>query len=176
MKLLPNNILNKMNPADRKAIGQQTTDEAEEAYNARIERYEDKIFANYLRLKEFLFLRANPARKSTIKPGWPDYTIFHAGHVLFIELKSPGKNLRPDQDEVCKQLTLEGFPVHVCHSAKDAINEVNRWANVRDAITGMMEWEKCEECGNRCPCGDGLCGACVNINNETENEVNESIS
>ena len=35
--------------------------------------------------------------------------------------------------------------------------------------------ERCEQCGNRCPSGDGICGACAAENERVEDSVNEQL-
>jgi hypothetical protein len=172
-RLIPNNILDKMSVADRKAIGQQTIEEATQAYHARIEREEDKIFHNYLLLNGCMFLRANPARKSTILPGWPDYTIFYEGAVFFVELKSKGKKLRPSQDEVCKQLTVSGFTVRVCYSAQEAIDRLKDWKRKR---TKRPRINHCEECGKVIANDMYICLDCGRANQETEDSVNDYLN
>lgn len=35
------------------------------------------------------------------------------------------------------------------------------------------EWERCAQCGNRCPEGDEICGQCASANRELEDAINE---
>lgn len=165
--MIPENILNKMSEADRRAIGQQTIEEATDGYHDRIEREESKVFTQWLSLHEIPCLRANPSKKSTIMAGWPDYSIFWNGDVIFIELKSPGRKLRPEQDKVLKMLATQGFKVRVCYSAKEAIERVREW---RDSFAkpkhGMGNPYRCEECGTYISADMQICLDCDRANQD----------
>jgi hypothetical protein len=74
-----------------------------------------------MRKKIFSYVHADPSRKSTIRKGWPDYTILHKGRVLCVELKVPVNDISEDQREVFAELTVTENDVFVCFSTGDAI-------------------------------------------------------
>ena len=59
-------------------------------------------------------------KQRTHRAGWPDLTIYlEYGHVVFIELKMPGKKLSPSQVDIFKRLGRLGFRCYLCHSLAD---------------------------------------------------------
>lgn len=52
--------------------------------------------------------------------GFPDRTILGNGKCFFIEFKSPGEPLKPNQRRWKRILERVGFKVYVCYSAEEA--------------------------------------------------------
>jgi len=53
--------------------------------------------------------------------GFPDRTILaEGGKIFFIEFKSPGEQLKPNQVNWKKTLTKLGFKFYVCYSSAEA--------------------------------------------------------
>jgi VRR-NUC domain len=121
--LLPNRILEKMSPADRKELGKagRTAAECIERAEARTERAAQKLFGSWLSLRSVYFIQARSDKRSTIRVGHPDFSIFHAGKVMFIEMKSPSGQLSQEQNECRLGLSRQGFTVAVARGAAEAI-------------------------------------------------------
>lgn len=115
MRLLPDNILRCISPSDRQALGRAglTAEEARQHATLRIERGDHNGFINYCNLRGILFVHASPVRRSTIRVGWPDFSLFHSGGVLFLEFKVRPNTLTTDQAEVRRELETAGFRYHV---------------------------------------------------------------
>lgn len=67
------------------------------------------------------FVHSRMDRRSTIREGHPDVSVFFAGRCVFIEFKMPGKKLSAEQVKCCNELTLAGCPVATCYSLLEAI-------------------------------------------------------
>ena len=80
-------------------------------------------FSGWLNMRKgiFSYCHADPSRKSTIRKGWPDYTILRKGRALCIELKVPINDLSNDQKDVFGELIATENDVFVCFSVGDAI-------------------------------------------------------
>lgn len=92
-------------------------------------------FIDYLRLRKHLFgfIHANPAKRSTIRRGWPDFTVFckvmlgprPKTAACLIEFKAPviGR-FSDDQKECFGELSTAGIDVFVCTTVGDAIAQI----------------------------------------------------
>jgi hypothetical protein len=127
MKLeeIGDNIISKV--ADRLQLPKALRLAASERTHAEERRRELAMHNEYsgwlnLRKRIFCYVHADPAGKSTIHKGWPDYTILRDGRALCIELKVPGNRHSPDQSNVFADLTGVGIDVYVCTSVGDAIH------------------------------------------------------
>jgi hypothetical protein len=80
-------------------------------------------FSGWLNMRRRIFsvIHADPARKSTIRKGWPDYTVLRGGRALCIEFKVPPNGLTSDQLDVFSELLTTGIDVYVCANVSDAI-------------------------------------------------------
>src|SRR2546430_16460274 len=74
MKLLPERYLRLMSPADRKAIGQSTAEEALRKAEAKNERQLQSQIVQLLRLKGIEPLWHRTDKRSAATIGWPDIT------------------------------------------------------------------------------------------------------
>jgi hypothetical protein len=125
MPLIPENLLKLMNPADRKQYGRAgwTTSEVQERVDLRLERKLHAEFSGFLRRHEFgLVIHTDPRKRSPIRPGWPDYSIFgRYSQTLFIEFKVGENRCTPVQEEVIAELREAGFTVLVLHNYESAV-------------------------------------------------------
>jgi hypothetical protein len=106
-KILPDAFLSKIDPKDRKALGDHqgvTAKEAAQRYEAHTEREQQKVFTGWLDLVRIPYVYARPDKKTTISVGWRDA-----------------------QEETIAYLNESGTPVHVCRSALEAINLTKNW-------------------------------------------------
>jgi hypothetical protein len=124
---LPEKVLRLMSPEDRRLIGQQSASEAQCALCASLERRQQKLFASWLQYRELYYIQARSDKRSTIRVGHPDFTIFHNHKVLFIEMKSENGVLSTDQQECGLRLMKQGFVWLVCHNAREAIDQTKEF-------------------------------------------------
>jgi hypothetical protein len=128
MKILPESMLKRMTPEDRKSIGQVSAEEAAHIYRMRNERQQHAIFRNWLQMEGMLFQHSSPVKRSTIEPaGFPDFQVFYIGRSLFLEFKRPEGRLSEDQINVHRQLLRAGHYVQVPRSAAEAIEITKQW-------------------------------------------------
>lgn len=126
-----------MDPRDRTQFPKQlrlTSSERKAKDETDNERRMHDQFAGYLRLRKHLFgyVHANPAKRSRIRRGWPDFTVLckvMAGPrpktvACLIEFKVLGGRLSPDQLECFGELGTAGIDVFVCTSVGDAIAQI----------------------------------------------------
>jgi VRR-NUC domain len=130
--LLPDHVLEKMSPADRKALGKGgvTASEAIAKAEAKSERAAQKLFASWLSLRSIYFITARPDKRSTIRIGHCDFSIFHAGKVLFVEMKGPRGRLSEEQEQCIGELLDKGFRVALAYSAVEAIQVTREFFGV----------------------------------------------
>jgi len=104
-----------------------------EKWAAGAEREMSRQFAAYLTQRELLFVCANPTKKSTIRVGWPDFSIFlprqnSLGVTIFVELKVKDGYLSKDQVVCIESLQKASFPITVAYSLEAAIAFVRQYA------------------------------------------------
>ena len=129
--LLPSHALALVDPASRKHVKGLTEQEAGERYAKRSETIERKQFEQWLKLNGLVWVGARTDKKSTIKVGWPDFSIFWDAKSLFGDFKSTGKTLTQDQEEVKEDLERSGFTVHVWYSADQAIRDAKKFFQLK---------------------------------------------
>ncbi len=121
---LPEHVLNKMSPEDRKTLGKagQTKQEAETAFSDRLERHEHDELIKWLLLHDVQYSRSRMDRKDTRKVGTADFLINAMGRFVSIEMKA-GKN-KPDEDQIkwLNHTARTNGLAKVCYSAKEAID------------------------------------------------------
>lgn len=66
------------------------------------------------------------AKQAGMRPGWPDFEIFHDGRVLFAEIKTATGRLSTAQRETHAALASAGCPVTVCRSVDDLAAALRR--------------------------------------------------
>ena len=107
-------------------------DECEDRYAKRSETKERKQFEQWLEWHpEIVVCSARTDKRTTIKKGWPDFSLFCApGLTLFLDFKSTGKTLDEDQQKVRDQLVAAGHTFLVPYSAGEAIREVKEFFRI----------------------------------------------
>lgn len=131
MKLTPH-FKPLMSPEDQaryfgeKAEEQMTLAQVQTKYAPGSERTEQRTFYNWLLLHEregeLVFDWSRTDRPTTRRLGALDFVIYASGaRPLFIEFKSEGAKLRPEQERQVETLRALGFRVEIVHSALSAI-------------------------------------------------------
>ena len=130
--ILPDHILEKMDPRDRAELGRAglTATECAERAAVKSERAEQRLFSSWLSLRGIYFVRPRDDKKSTVRAGHPDYSLFHAGKVLFVEMKVPGGRLSEEQNECALKLTEAGFEVATTYGAAEAIAKTRQFFGI----------------------------------------------
>lgn len=77
-------------------------------------------FRNWLELHKIPYVYPRADQKSSIRVGWPDFTVLARGRVCCVEFKWPGEKLRPEQQGVHAWLQLWECPVIVAFSFEEA--------------------------------------------------------
>ena len=129
-----------MDPKDRAQFPKKirlTTSERRSANETKTERKMHDDFSGYLRLRNriFQFVHADPSKRSTIEPGWPDYTVLCKIMLVprprpvacLIELKAPGGRLSEVQVKKFAELEAAGMTVYVCTSLADAMAQLKEY-------------------------------------------------
>src|ERR1700756_1709828 len=129
MNVIPDNILSKMEPAERAKLPKHirlTAAECKAKNERKLELAMHDEFSRWLTLrKKFVsFIHANPTKRSTIQKGHPDFTILSLNRSIMIEFKVPPNGLTADQMERFGELEAAGNTVIVCTSAGAAIQLV----------------------------------------------------
>jgi VRR-NUC domain len=121
-----------MDPADRKLLRKAglTAEECIERAQARTERAAQKLFASWLSLRSIYFIQARADKRSTIRVGHPDFSVFRDGKVLFIEMKGDGGQLSQEQEQRIGELLDQGFRVALAYSAIEAIQVTREFLGV----------------------------------------------
>lgn len=129
--IIPQNYLDKMTPEDRKSFGKagMTWAEVEVKCDHDLELKFHAQVINYFRQKEppIAYVHANPTRKSTIRKGWPDFTIAVRGQAVAFELKGPNGELSEDQIAVRAEMEANGWRYIVAHNLgqiREVINDL----------------------------------------------------
>jgi hypothetical protein len=122
--LIPESLLRLMSPADRRAYGKAgwTAEECQQRVDNRLEGKLHAEFCGFLRRHEFdLVVHADTRGRSQLPPGWPDFSIYKAAKVLFIEFKVNRNTLSDVQKLRIARLLEEGFTVKVLRDLTDAM-------------------------------------------------------
>jgi hypothetical protein len=137
--MIPNQrIIDLMDPKDReenlpKPI-RLTSSERRAADERKAELAMHNQFSAYLNLRKAVFgyVHANPRKRSTIRRGWPDFTVFckvmlgprPKTAAALIEFKAVGGRISPDQLQCFGELSAAGIDVVICTTTGDAIEQL----------------------------------------------------
>ena len=129
MKVLPENILNKMSKEDRDqfalAVGVRSAGlTKEEIYEENYKKQEKHIqneIAAFLRLKDIPYINPPMHKKSGLPLGWTDFTFAINGKACAVEAKAPGGTLREEQKNLHQTLLKSGWKVAVVYSLAEFI-------------------------------------------------------
>jgi hypothetical protein len=124
MKVIPEKLLVRMDPADRKRLGKMGTTSAESAANAdrRGELADHGQFVNFCQLRGIEYIHANPTQKSTIKKGALDFALGFGGRCLYLEFKKGKSKPTPEQEDTLRRHAAAGNPAFVVRSVSEAID------------------------------------------------------
>lgn len=122
---LPDNVLKRMSPEDRKPLGKSglTQAECQERIDDRSEKQLQRDIADYLRQRGIPFACSRMDKPTTSTIGWPDFTFPFGGKFWSLECKSKTGKLSTEQ-ELCGSLILaNGGEYKVVRS----LTEVKNW-------------------------------------------------
>lgn len=125
--VLPNRILERMRPEDRKKLGRagQTAAEGEAAFVAKTEAQLQAQIQAMLQRNGVFVIRQRTDRRSNVAIGCPDMLFSIGGRAIAWEVKMPGKNPRPEQIEAMTAMRTNGWSVAVVRSYAEALGLFN---------------------------------------------------
>lgn len=105
----------------RGAIGKaaMTTADAVAQADAKAEAEIQGDIANYLNLHGIIFIRPPMNKRSTLPPGWPDFTFCYRGVAVGAEAKTAIGKLSSDQVTCREQMARNGWRVPIVRSVAD---------------------------------------------------------
>jgi hypothetical protein len=118
---LPENIRKCLPVALRTCTDTRTATEEAEVFDQKSEKLIHHTFEAWLMLNEIPYVHSRMDKKSTIRVGWPDFSIFYARQTVFVEFKQAGKQLSPEQHAVRNELIAKGFEVSIHTDPGEAI-------------------------------------------------------
>jgi hypothetical protein len=105
--------------------------EASAKAQRKLEREEQRMLANWLRIQEeagiLVYDWSRTDRRATNRRGMPDFRIYRQGRALFGEMKLDGAKLSCDQIDMHDKFMRAGTEVKVWSSADVAIRIVRWW-------------------------------------------------
>lgn len=124
--VLPESILSKVSPEDRKAMGKAglTKADCEQKAHARNERDLQRLIVNYLQLKGIEALWHRTDKRSTATVGWPDLTFAAKGFPVAWEIKFEKGKLSEEQELMAVKLKRNGWRFAVIRSLEEAKKEL----------------------------------------------------
>jgi hypothetical protein len=103
------NIINRMAPADRAALGKKTSAEMRAAAAVKDERELQRQLANYLRLLGVWHVQSRMDKRTSNTVGAPDFIFAYRGAAVFWECKCPwSRALRPEQAKAREAILAQG--------------------------------------------------------------------
>lgn len=128
MPLIPENILKRMNQADREkyAKGQLTSEEALDKWARDEEKKIHRLFINWLLLHELDYDHSRMDKRATIKKGRADFHVWKGLNHCFVEFKSEHGRLRPEQKVFVARQIERKTPIIVTSSFSEATQFVSR--------------------------------------------------
>lgn len=124
MKVLPENILRCMTPADRKAIGQQTAAEASETFDARQEKQLHRLIEAELTRRGVVVIHSAMHRRTTTAKGVPDFLFAIKGVPYAIEAKTATGRIREEQAWMLARMKENGWHCAIVRSFEEFKREV----------------------------------------------------
>ena len=94
---------------------------------SRLERDEQRIFANWCLLNALPFCWHATHKRSTATTGVFDFWVGKHNASAWIEFKMSSGKLRPEQEAFRLKLVAQGLDWHVVNSAREAIGIVKGW-------------------------------------------------
>lgn len=136
---LPENILKRLSPEDRKTLGKSgmLASEAQTKIDGKRESLVHRDIENWLRQRGIFFIHSRTDKKTTNANGTPDfifmwcfYDYVDKAHIytgMAIEVKVNGNNLSPEQLTVKAQMEANGWNYFVVAS----LDELRVYLNVK---------------------------------------------
>lgn len=120
----PERFLKCIAKEDRAPLGKagETIEEATARASVKLEREMHDQFAAWLTLRNIPFIHALTHRKSTIKVGWPDFTLIYHGRTMCVEFKMPDGRLSQEQRNCMNHILSTKTDAWCLTSAKEAID------------------------------------------------------
>jgi hypothetical protein len=127
--ILPDHVLEKMNPADRKRLGKAgvTRREAIEKATLRSERDLQGQIGNYLRLHGVWFDQDAMHKRRTGTSGTPDFLFSVNGGACALEVKFGDGKLSSEQLFAIALMQTNGWRVAVVRSLEEVIRWLKEW-------------------------------------------------
>ena len=124
MKVIPENYLRLMNPADRAPMGKagRTMPEIEAANVAKSEKKLQSLIAEYLRMRGIYYNQQPFGRRSLAPSGWPDFVLPWHGEFIALEVKVGTNRQSAEQIDAELRIKATGGKYYVVRS----LDEVKR--------------------------------------------------
>ena len=128
---VPPNIARLMSPADRKAHGILTPEEASAQADLTLEREIHHQFGGWLYRHDFTDpYYSDPVRRPTIKAGLPDFGVYRDSRIIWIEFKVKPNWLSQAQEECFQRMGRQGNIIMICYSSQEAERIIKKFFNL----------------------------------------------
>lgn len=129
---LPDSVLRRVSPADRKAASlpapmAEVVAKATAKSDVKREKELQEQIANWLRLHGITAIRSRMDRATSNNCGTPDFLFAVRGHAVALEAKLPGCHPTEDQRRVMAGLERDGWRVAVVRSLDEARQRLAGW-------------------------------------------------
>lgn len=121
MNVLPENILKRMRPEDRKPLGKagRTYEECTAQASIKLERELHKLISNELLRRGIFAVHSRTDKRTTNAVGVPDFIFAIGGRPIAVEVKMPKGVLSGEQLAVMNQMKATGWNYFVVRSFDD---------------------------------------------------------
>lgn len=122
---LPDSLLRRVSPVDRKAaglpmpIGEWLKKKADKADAKREKELQNQIY-NWLRLRGITAIRSRMDRATSNNVGTPDFLLAVHGRAVALEVKLPGRKPTDEQMGMLLKLAADGWEAKVVYSLDEA--------------------------------------------------------
>jgi len=130
-QLLPDNIVRRMRPEDRKALGVETFEEANRRGEVKREADLQRACESLLMRRGIPFLHLS--HRAREKAGWPDLTFVIDGVPYAVELKSATGKLTVEQEQMLKAMDRHGWRTHVVRDYKTFVEIITSLKDKKEA-------------------------------------------
>ena len=122
---LPDSLLKRVSPADRKAARlppplSEFVAKAKAKSDVKREKELQNQIENFLRLRGITPIRSATHRETSNNKGTPDFLFAVIGRAVAIECKLPGQEPTADQQRMLQALASDGWRVAVVYSLDEA--------------------------------------------------------
>lgn len=120
-----------MSPDDQKKYGFQTPEAIEAQQDDVLEKELHTKFIQFLNRYDLNYDHAPMYKRSQFPVGQPDFGVYRASRILFIEFKVGKNRLDPDQKNRIAELLADDNEVHVCYSYEEAYRATTKFFNLK---------------------------------------------